>query len=59
MPKKPDLRPGNITPESGQYEEVGPRGGHTGHEVTSTEGNPLPPTQESGHGYILVDPTKH
>lgn len=59
MPKKPILRPGNITPVSGQYEEVGSRGGRTGHEVTSTEGNPLPPTQEPGHGYDLVDPTKH
>lgn len=53
------LSPGAITPKSGQYEKVGPRGGHTGHEVTSTKGNPLPPTQEKGHGYVLVDPTRH
>ena len=53
------LRPGNLTPTSGQYEVVGPRGGRTGNEVTSTQGHPLPPTPDSGQGYILVDPTKH
>jgi hypothetical protein len=56
---KPVLRPGNETPRSGQYEQVGPRGGRTGHEVTSTQGKPLPPTERPGQGYILVDPTKH
>lgn len=52
-------KPGDITPRSGQYERVGPRGGRTGIEVTSTRGNPLPPTPQSGQGYRLVDPTKH
>jgi hypothetical protein len=56
---KPTLRPGNTTPRSGQYEEVGPRGGRTGHEVTSTEGHPLPPTRKPGRGYIPVDLTRH
>ena len=55
----PNLRPGNETPQSGQYEVVGPRGGRTGSEVTSVQGKPLPPTPSSGQGYILVDPTKH
>ena len=55
----PNLRPGNETPQSGQYEVVGPRGGRTGNEVTSVEGKPLPPTPNAGQGYILVDPTKH
>ncbi len=53
------LSPGQATPTSGQYEEVGPRGGRTGHEVTSVKGNPLPPTSKSGSGYVLVDKTKH
>lgn len=54
-----NLNPGSRTPKSGQYEEVGPRGGSTGHEVTSVKGNPLPPTQKSGNSYKLVDPTKN
>ena len=53
------LRPGETTPRSGQYEIVGPRGGRTGEERTSTQGNPLPPTPNPGQGYVLVDPTKH
>ncbi|KJD44240.1 hypothetical protein [Paenibacillus terrae] len=53
------LTPGTPAPKSGQYEVVGPRGGSKGREVTSTKGNPLPPTQKSGEGYKLVDPTKH
>ncbi|SOD98832.1 hypothetical protein [Caenispirillum bisanense] len=52
-------KPGQETPKSGQYEIVGPRGGRTGVERTSTAGNPLPPTEKAGQGYILVDPTKH
>ncbi len=53
------LKPGMETPISGQYEVIGPRGGHTGAEITAVEGKPLPPTPESGMGYVLVDPTKH
>ncbi|WP_339787097.1 hypothetical protein NSQ38_03335 [Paenibacillus sp. FSL R7-0313] len=53
------LKPGTSTPKSGQYAVVGPRGGDKGREVTSTKGNPLPPTQKPGDGYKLVDPTKH
>ncbi|OJU08823.1 MAG: hypothetical protein BGN86_03660 [Caulobacterales bacterium 68-7] len=56
---KPPLPPGTPTPRSGQYEVIGPRGGHTGREVTSTRGNPLPPSSRPGEGYVLVDPTKH
>lgn len=59
MAKTPILSPGEPTPQSGQYGLVGPRGGKVGPEVTSTKGNPLPPTQKSGQGYVLVDPTKH
>lgn len=54
------LKSGTPTPKSGQYKEVGPRGGSRGpNEITSTKGNPLPPTRESGNGFKLVDPTKH
>lgn len=53
------LRPGNTAPRSGQYEEVGPRGGRTGHEVTSVRGERLPPTSKPGQRYELVDPTKN
>ena len=53
------FKPGPPTPKSGQYGVVGPRGGDTGREVTSTKGNPLPPTQKPGQSYVLNDPTKH
>ena len=52
-------KPGQIAKVSGQYEIVGPHGGHTGKEVTVTKGEPLPPTPKSGQGFILVDKTAH
>ena len=52
------LKPGQPAPKSGQYETVGPRGGQ-GKEITSTKGNPLPPTDKPGSTYKLVDPTKN
>lgn len=57
-PATKGLKPGATTPVSGQYEKRGPRGGHSGHEVTSTKGNPLPPAGK-GETYDLVDRTKH
>lgn len=57
-PKTSGLRPGATTPVSGQYERVGPRGGRTGAEVTSTKGNPLPPGRR-GETFRLTDKTKH
>ena len=56
--KRP-LKPGNKAPNSGQYLEVGPRGGKTNAEVTGVKGKTLPPTSKPGNGYILVDPTKN
>ena len=53
------LKPGQSTPKSGQYEVTGPKGGHTGTEVTGVQGKPLPPTPKPGQGFVLVDPTKH
>lgn len=58
MTKPSGLRPGQATPISGQYEQVGPRGGK-GPEVTSVQGKPLPPTPQVGATYKLVDATKH
>ena len=57
MSKTP-LKPGQPTPRSGQYQQVGPRGG-TGKEVTAVRGEPLPPTPKPGMTYQLVDPTKN
>ena len=44
---------------SGQYEEIGPRGGRTGKEVTGVKGKPLPPSPKKGMSFKLVDRTKH
>ncbi len=52
------FKPGQTTPKSGQYQVIGPKGGK-GTEITSTQGNPLPPTQKPHSTYVLVDPTKH
>ena len=57
--KKSPLKPGQITPTSGQYEVIGPKGGKTNTEVTAVEGKKLPPTPKPGQGYVLVDKTKH
>lgn len=57
MPKEP-LKPGHTAPCSGQYQQVGPRGG-PGKEVTVVRGEPLPPTPKPGMTYVLVDPTKN
>jgi hypothetical protein len=56
---KPKYKPGQIAPVSGQYPLVGPRGGPQGPEVTTTKGEPLPPTPRPGMGYGNPDKTKH
>ena len=59
MAKRPSgLKPGQTAPQSGQYQQKGPRGGK-GPERTVTKGKPLPPTPKPGTTYTLVDPTKH
>jgi hypothetical protein len=58
MAKKSGFRPGQTAPHSGQYQQIGPRGGK-GREVTTTKGEPLPPTTKQGSTYTLVDPTKN
>jgi hypothetical protein len=53
------VKPGQRAPQSGQYEEVGPRGGRTGHEVTISKGERVPPTRQPGGSFTIVDPTKN
>lgn len=56
--KKSGLKPGESTPASGQYQEIGPRGGK-GREVTAVRGEPLPPSTKPGSTYSLVDASKN
>ncbi|WP_429422622.1 YjzC family protein [Nocardia sp. GAS34] len=58
-PQNAPLKPGDKAPHSGLYEEVGPRGGHTGKEITGVKGKTLPPTSKPGNGFSLVDPAKN
>lgn len=58
MVKSKELKPGTKATKSGQYEQVGPRGGK-GNEVTVVKGEPLPPTPKPNMTYKLVDPTKN
>ncbi len=53
---KGQFRPGQKAPASGQYREIGPRGGR-GREVTVPKNRPLPPTTGPGRTYDLVDRT--
>ncbi len=57
MGDKP-LKPGTPAPASGQYEQIGPRGG-AGKEITGVKGKPLPPTPAPGGGYRIVDRTNN
>lgn len=52
------LTPGQEAPRSGQYRQIGPRGGK-GKEVTVVRGEPLPPAPTKGTTYKLVDATKN
>jgi len=58
MSKPKGLRPGQPAPASGQYQQIGPKGGK-GPEVTSVKGEPLLPTSQPGSTYKLVDPSKN
>jgi len=53
-----DLKSGMSAPKSGQYNEVGPRGGIK-KEVTISKGETLPPTEKPHSSFKLVDPTKN
>ena len=58
MARTNGLKPGTEAPASGQYQQIGPRGGK-GREVTAVKGKPLPPTTVRGSTYTLVDPSKN
>jgi hypothetical protein len=53
------LKPGQPAPKSGIYDMLGPRGGHTGEQVVSTQHKPLPPTPKPGQSYELTKPAHH
>ena len=52
------IKPGTAAPKSGQYQEIGPRGGKR-REITAVKGRPLPPPSSKGSTYVLVNPTKN
>jgi hypothetical protein len=52
------FKPGQKASASGQYEQLGPRGGIK-REVTVTKGEPLPPAPQKNCSYRLVDRTKN
>jgi transcriptional regulator with XRE-family HTH domain len=51
------LKPGSLAPRSGQYQQIGPRGGK-GRLVTALKGEPLPQTEKKNMFYIFVPPIK-
>jgi hypothetical protein len=54
------FKPGERPSDSGQFKEVGPRGGKVSNtEITGIQNKPLPPTSKSGNKWELVDKTKH
>jgi hypothetical protein len=58
MSKSKGFSPGVKAPSSGQYQQIGPRGGK-GKEVTVVKGEPLPPSPSKGTTYKIVDRTKN
>lgn len=56
--KSKGITPGSKAPVSGQYQQIGQRGG-SGKEVTVVKGEPMPPTPKPGMSYNLVDATKN
>lgn len=54
-----NLKPGQAVSKSGQYVEVGPRGGLSKTEVTLVKDKTVPPTTKPNSTYKLVDATKH
>ena len=56
--KRRGLRPGIKAPASGQYTQIGPRGGR-GREITAVKGGTLPPTTMKGSTYELTDPSRN
>lgn len=60
MAARNTVKPGQIVPSSGQYREVGPRGGQSGEsESTMVRGDRVPPTSAPNRRWEEVDRTKH
>lgn len=58
MPNR--YKPGERPKDSGQFVEIGPRGGRQNdREITGVEGKRLPPTSKPGNMWKIVDKTKH
>ena len=53
-----NIKSGQTATKSGQYQEIGPRGGLK-KEVTVVKGKQMPPTEKPNSSFILVDPTKN
>ena len=53
-----NLKSGQTAPKSGQYVEVGPKGG-VKKEITISKGETLPPTEKPHSSFKLIDPTKN
>jgi len=53
-----NLKSGNTAPKSGQYIEIGPKGGLK-KEITISKGETLPPTEKRNSTFKLVDATKN
>lgn len=58
MARTSGAKPGTEASASGQYQQIGPRGGK-GREVTAVKGKPLPPTTVRGSTYTSVDASKN
>lgn len=52
------VKPGEVSPASGEWQQRGPRGGH-GPEVTVPKGHVMPPGPGKGYSYDLVRPAKN
>jgi len=55
---KNKLKSGTEAPKSGQYAEIGPRGGFI-KEITISKGETLPPTVKPNSSFKLVDASKN
>lgn len=53
-----NLKPGQTALKSGQYQEIGPRGGLK-KEVPIPKGKTFPPNEKPNSTFKLVDPTKN
>jgi len=59
MAGKPIYRPGEIVPDSGICEAIGPRGGKRDYQTTVEENEVFPPTEQSGDQWVFIKKTRH